>query len=325
MKNKNQNKNQNQKGTKSRQRKSPLLVVAKKDQRPYKRDRNNRLISMQFKGNIRRQVTKKDGSKYFVEDGIWQTTSDANTPTCDSISSDIITRIAQNPEEFRVVDYFVGNGLSEFYAAHPNLVIDAMVTLMTTGQIDQYEWDEVFEQVHPFSKAEWELDKDYQKYLWELYQAKGDDSLIGYPAKGKRTKEDFRAWLVTEPKIYVKQWKGKVQAYGRNFNVEFAVAKRTGRPHSITKYSNYVVGNRILSERPVIECLYRQLDTPKPKYIRGKTEQTKMAAYPSKRKIAEKRLKARREIALTPDEQFGADAMTRLLATAKNGETLSNW
>ncbi len=312
--------NHNQKGTKSRSRKSPHLVVTKTNERPHKRDKNNRLISMQWVGNIRRQVTNKDGSKYSVSKSIWQMTSDANTPTCDSIASDIVTRIAQHPEEFRVADYFVGNGLSEFYAANPNLVIDAMVILMTTGQIDQYEWDEVFEQVHPFSEAEWELDKDYEKYLWELYQAKGDDSLIGYPAKGERTKEDFRAWLVTEPKIYVKQWKGKVQAYGRNFNIEFTVAKRTGHPHRVTKNSNYVVGNRISGERPVIECLYKQLDTPKPKYIRGKTEQTKMAAYPSKRKIAEKRLKARREIALTPDEVFGDDAWDRF----KAGGTLSN-
>ena len=274
---------------------------------------------MQWVGDIRRQVTNKDGSKYFVVESTWQRKSVTEIPTCDSIASDIITSMTKDPA-FRVVDYFVDNGLSEFYAANPNLVIDAMVTLMTTGQIDQYEWDEVFEQVHRFSQTEWELDKDYQKYLQELYQVKSNNTLSGYPPKGERTKEDFRDWLLTEPKIYVKQWKGKVQAYGRNFNIEFAVAKRTGRPHRVTKNSNYVVGNRISGDRPVIKCMYKELDTPKPKYIRGLPEQTNMAAYPSKRRIAENRLKARREIALTPDEVFGDDAWDRF----KAGGTLSN-
>ena len=286
MKNKNQNKNQNQKGTKSKPRKSPHLVVTKKGRRPRVTDKNNKLIEMQWVGDIRRQVTTKDGSKYFIEESFWQRKSVTEIPTCDSIASDIITSMTKDPE-FRVVNYFVDNGLSEFYAANPNIVIDAMNILMTTGQIDQYDFDEVFEQVKPFDKVDWKLDKDYENYLWEVYQTRSNNKLRGYPPKGERTKEDFRDWLVTEPKIYVKQWKGKVQAYGRNFNIEFAVAKRTGRPHRVTKLSNYVVGNRISGDRPVIKCMYKELDTPEPKYIRGLPEQTTMAAYPSKRRIAE--------------------------------------
>ena len=315
--------NHNQKGTKSKPRKSPQLVVTKKGRRPQVTDKNNNLIEMQWVGDIRRQVTNKDGSKYFIVESTWQRKSVTEIPTCDSIASDIITSMTKDPA-FRVVDYFVDNGLSEFYAANPNLVIDAMNILMTTGQIDQYDFDRVFEQVKPFNKVDWKLDKDYENYLWEVYQARSNNKLSGYPPKGERTKEDFRDWLLTEPKIYVKQWKGKVQAYGRNFNIQFAVAKRTGRSHRVTKFSNYVVGNRISGDRPVIKCMYKELDTPKPKYIRGLPEQTDMAAYPSKRRIAENRLKARREIELTPDEVFGDNAMARLLATAENGETLSN-
>lgn len=310
------NKNQNQKRRKQRPKKFiPNLVTTRWGRRPQKRDKNNRLIDFQFVGKT--ETRDKDNKPIPVS--YWQKKSVMDIPTCDTLVREIRTNMTRDPA-FRIVNQFINNGLSEFYSANPNLVIDSMNILMANGEIDEYDFDEVFEQTIPFNKVEWKLDKDYNTYKWEEYQAASDEKIGSrFPPQGKRSKTDFSKWLETQSKVYVKQWKGKVRAYGRQFNTEFAVSKIKGHPHRHTGLSNYFVGNREKGDRPILHSMLKIKTIPAPKYIRGLPEDTIMGAYPSMKRIAAERLKARRQIELTPDETFGDNAMDRLMS----GETLT--
>jgi hypothetical protein len=315
MTNKNQNKNQNQKGKQQRRKKTPTLVTTIWGSRPQKRDKNNRLIDYEFVG----KTEKRDKDGKLIPISYWQKKSVRDIPTCDTLVREIRTNMTRDPA-FRIVNHFTNNGLSEFFSANPNLVIDSMNILMANGDIDEYDFDEVFEQTIPFNKVEWKLDKDYNTYKWEEYQAASDDKIGSrFPPQGKRSKTDFSKWLETQSKVYVKEWKGKVQAYGRQFKTEFAVSRIKGHPHRHTGLSNYFVGNRAEGDRPILQSMLKIKTIPAAKYTRGLPENTIMAAYPSKKRIAAERLKARRQIELTPDETFGDNAMDRLMS----GETLT--
>jgi len=283
-----------------------LYTTARGHKPPQIRDKKGNLIEFEYVGD--------KGSKSF-----WQKKSVMDTPNCDSLVREILTNMTRDTA-FRPVNQFIDNGLSGFYSANPNLVIDAMNILMSSGEIDRFDFDEVFDRVYPFSEAEWEVDEDYENYQWEVFQNLTNAKLPDYPEKGKRTKIHFNKWLETQPAVYVKEWEGKVKCYGRDHKVSFCVAKIKNRPHQITGLTNYFVGNRALGDRPILKHLLKVAGTPHPKYIRGRREKTNMAAYPNRKRTISERKKVRSETAPTPDDNFGEDAISRLMA----GETVSN-
>ena len=301
-------KNHNKQGGKKKAPRGPneLYTTSRGHKPPQIRDKRGNLVDFEHVGDR--------GSKSF-----WQKKSVMDVPTCDSLVREIRTNMTRDPE-YRAVNHFIDNGLSGFFSANPNLVIDAMNILMSSGEIDQFDFDEVFDRVYPFSETEWKIDEDYETYQWEVFQNLTNVKLPGYPTKGKRTKIHFNKWLETEPTVYVKEWEGKVKCYGREHKVSFSVAKVKNRAHPRTQLTNYFVGNRALGDRPILKHLLKVPGTPHPKYIRGQPSKTNMAAYPNRKRTATERKKVRSETAPTPDDNFGSDAISRLMA----GETVSN-
>ena len=300
-------------GKQRKGRKTPELIWTPFGERPNVRDDNNRLISMVMMGQSRRKGQLGHN---------WLPRNTAKIPNCDTLAGEIETNMLRDTT-FRPVNQFIDNGLSEFYSANPNLVIDSMCVLMEQGLIERADFDEVFDQVYPFSEAEWKIDKDYEKYQWKAYQNLTNNKAKGYPPKGKRTETDFKQWLKEQPLVYVKSWKGKVTAYGREFNTQFAMSKIDSFPargHPATGLSNYFVGNRALGDRPILKHLLKVPGVPNPKYIRGQPSKTNMAAYPNRKRTATERKKVRSATAPTPDDNFGDDAISRLM----RGETVTN-
>lgn len=305
--------NKNQKGKQKKGRRTPELVWTPFGERPNIRDENNKLVSMVTQGESRRKGVLGHN---------WLPRSTAKIPTCDTLAGEIETNMLRDTE-FRAVNQFIDNGLSEFYSANPNLVIDSMCILMEQGLIERADFDEVFDQVYPFSEAEWKIDEDYEKYQWKAYQNLTNSKASGYPPKGKRTEADFKQWLKHQPLVYVKSWKGTVTANGRKFPTQFCVSKIAsfpGRGHPATGLSNYFVGNRAMGGRPILKGMLMIPGIQQSKYIRGLRSRTNMSAYPRKRQTASERKKVRQKKAPTMEENFGSDPLARMMA----GETVTN-
>ena len=300
-------------GKQRKGRKTPELIWTPFGERPNVRDDKNKLVSMVMVGEVRRKG--KLGHNWLPRDT-------AKIPNCDTLAGEIETNMLRDTA-FRPVNQFIDNGLSEFYSANPNLVIDSMQILMEQGLIERADFDEVFDQVYPFSEVEWVVDEDYETYQWKAYQNLTNSRAKGYPPKGERTETDFKQWLKEQPLVYVKSWKGKVTAYGREFNTQFAVSKIDsfpGRGHPATGLSNYFVGNRAMGGKPILKGMLMIPGTAHSKYIRGLRSKTNMAAYPRKRQTASERKKVRQQKAPTMEENFGSDPLARLMA----GETVTN-
>lgn len=304
------NKNNTKQGGKKKAPRRPneLYSTSRGHKPPQIRDKRGNLVDFEHVGDR--------GSKSF-----WQKKSVMDIPTCSSLVREIRTNMTRDTN-YRAVNHFIDNGLSGFFSANPNLVIDAMNILMSNGEVDRFDFDEVFDKVYPFSETEWVVDEDYEKYQWEVFQNMTNVSLPDYPEKGKRTKIHFSKWLETQPAVYVKSWEGKVKCYGRDHKVSFSVAKVNNRPHPRTQLTNYFVGNRALGDRPILKHLLKVPGIPNTKYIRGQPSKTNMAAYPNRKRTATERKKVRSETAPTPDDNFGEDAIARLMS----GEgSISNW
>ena len=289
----------------NRKSRTPDLVSTRRGERPSVRGPNGRKLPMIFVGH-------KGGSSF------WQSAESHAIPTCNSLVITIIRNMADNPD-YSVVNEFTG-GLSDFYSANPNLVIDSMAMLMTDGHIDQADFDEVFDQVYPFSATGWEIDANYEKEAIKGYMEMSNERLKGYPKKEDRTIVDATEWLNTKPKmILVKKWKGEVKANGRKFKVNFALEKAALPPDVKTGVTRYFVGNRAMGDKP-IHLWLRLPGTPDAKYIRGMPGNTNMRAMPSPAKIRIMRREARQMTNPTAEDNFGDDVVAKLL----RGETVSN-
>ena len=264
----------------NKRNRTPDLIKTKRGERPVR--------TKDSKGNLVDYLWVGDSGGI----SLWQKASVLAIPTCDSIVREIKTSMIRDPE-FRAVNHFTDNGLSDFYSANPNLVIDSMNILMASGELDRFDFDEVFDQVHPFSETEWEIDRDHKAFLKEQYMSLSDEKLDGYPKKGERTEEDFNDWLDTKPVVEVKSWAGKVKANDKDFNVRYCVARIKNRRHPKTKRTNYFVGNRIGGDKPILFNMLNIPGTSAPKYIRGRPSKTNMLAYPKRKKVAQLRKKAR--------------------------------
>jgi len=290
---------------KNRKSRTPDLVSTKRGERPQVRGPGGRKMPMIFVGH-------KGGSSF------WMSADSHSIPTCNSLVTTIIRNMADDPE-YSVVNQFTG-GLSDFYSANPNLVIDSMAMLMTDGHIDQADFDEVFDQVYPFNEVEWEIDANYEKEAIKGFMEMPNERLKEYPDKENRTKSDADKWFRTKPDtVLVKKWSGEVKANGRVFKVKFALEKADLPPDAKTGITRYFVGNRAMNDKP-IHLWLRLPGTPNAKYIRGIPMNTNMRAMPSPAKIRNMRRTARQKTNPTAEDNFGDDVYAKLL----RGETVSN-
>lgn len=208
------------------------------------------------------------------------------------------------------------------YAANPSLVIDTMQILMTTGHIDQSDFDTVFDNVHPFKLVEWTPDEDYKADCMKAFMSMSNNQLPKYPPKGERTQEDAEAWFLTKPQeVLVKNWGGEIKANGKTFKTSFAVEKAVLPPDHEGR-TRYHVGNRSRGDQP-LRSQFLKLPGWSNKYPihrRGRRSNVRDWAFAMMGSALRKRLKSGKvKPEPTFEDVYGKDVMQRLL----DGETFT--
>lgn len=208
------------------------------------------------------------------------------------------------------------------YAANPSLVIDTMQILMTTGLIDQSDFDTVFNNVHPFKLVEWAPDEDYKADCIKAFMSMSNNQLPKYPPKGERTEEDAEAWFLTKPQeVLVKSWGGEIKANGKTFKTSFSVEKAVLPPDHEGR-TRYHVGNRSRGDQP-LRSQFLKLPGWSNKYPihrRGRRSNVRDWAFAKMGAALRKRLVSGQvKPEPTFEDIYGKDVMKKLL----DGETIT--